>query len=568
MPSPLDDHPKPNPASAAGAEPAAPVTGAVDVEVRDLTIVLGERVLLEGTAARFEAGQVTLIVGVSGAGKTTLLRVLAGLLDPAEAGVCVSGRVEFGGLEVPERARCRRVGVVFQDPALFDELSPTDNVRLALAHRAPRSRREQVTTAGALLNELQVPTDVRTASLSGGQRQRLAIARTLAYDPDVILYDEPTAGLDAVTAAQVANLIRATQTTHPKTSIVVTHDYQALAPIADRIYFLDPQTRTLREIQRADWPHLQTQLKPVELDPTAGTGSAPRGLGGGPGRRGVLRGLVTRCGDFLAGTADVAANVVLTPLALVPLWRSPYWGLRFLLHYLQLVAGPSAWAYLAVSGMIVGFINTHFIFQYLPFPQYTKPLLIEDLLIALGFALYRIFVPVLATILVAARCGAAVAADVGGKSYGHQIDALRTLGVHPRRYLLTPILYSFLIGTPLLTFLAYWAASTTSLVVFTVTHPAEGPDFWDLHFHQRLVSPDAYFLLGTWWVLAKVLLSAAGTAAIAYHLGIRRKHSTRDVSNSLTATILWATLFVLVVHFAFAFCEFERDRLDVLWAVP
>lgn len=275
-----------------------------------------------------------------------------------------------------------------------------------------------------------------------------------------------------------------------------------------------------------------------------------------------------RCGDFFAATADVAANVVLTPMALVPRWRSPYWGLRFLWHYLQLVAGPSAWAYLAVSGMIVGFINTHFVFQYLPFPQYTKPLLIEDLLIALGFVLYRIFVPVLATILVAARCGAAVAADVGGKAYGHQLDALRTLGVHPRRYLLTPILYSFLIGTPLLTFVAYWAASTTSLVVFTATHPAEGPDFWELHFHQRLVAPDAILLLGTWWVLAKVLLSAAGTAAIAYHLGIRRKHSTRDVSNSLTATILWATLFVLVVHFAFAFCEFERDRLDVLWAVP
>ena len=70
-------------------------------------------------------------------------------------------------------------------------------------------------------------------------------------------------------------------------------------------------------------------------------------------------------------------------------------------------------------------------FRFLPFASYTKPLLIEDLLTSMGFALYRIFVPVLATILIAARCGAAVASDVGGKSYGHQIDALRTLGVRP-----------------------------------------------------------------------------------------------------------------------------------------
>jgi hypothetical protein len=116
-----------------------------------------------------------------------------------------------------------------------------------------------------------------------------------------------------------------------------------------------------------------------------------------------------------------------------------------------------------------------------------------------------------------------------------------------------------------LTFVSYWAAATTSLVVFTAGQPGAGPDFWDLHFHQRLASPDHALFLGTGWLLAKVLLCAVGTASIAYHQGARRKYSTRDVSTAITSTILWSTLFVLAVHFAFAFFEFERDRLDVLW---
>jgi ABC-type transporter Mla maintaining outer membrane lipid asymmetry permease subunit MlaE len=412
---------------------------------------------------------------------------------------------------------------------------------------------------------LQVPADVRTSALSGGQRQRLAIARTLASDPDVILYDEPTGGLDAVTAGQVAALIQATHLSHPKTSIVVTHDYAALAPIADRIYLLDPDTRSLREIDRADWPRLREYLQPIAVaEPPEAAETYGRTRKATP-RRLVdrLRRSGTAGGDFFACTANVAEVAAAAPAALVPLWKSLRWGLRFLLHYLWLVAGPSAWIYLAISGMIVGFVTTHFTFRYLPFPQYTQPLLIEDLLMAVGFALYRILVPVLATILIAARCGAAVASDVGGKQYGHQIDALRTLGVRPRSYLLTPILYSLLLGTPLLTVVAYATASWTSVVVFSAAHPTEGPNFWDLYFHRKLVTPEAICFRGTGWLLAKTLLCALGIGLIAYHQGVRPKYSPRAVSRGITATILWATLYVLLVHFAFAFFEFERDRSDV-----
>jgi ABC-type transporter Mla maintaining outer membrane lipid asymmetry permease subunit MlaE len=181
---------------------------------------------------------------------------------------------------------------------------------------------------------------------------------------------------------------------------------------------------------------------------------------------------------------------------------------------------------------------------------------IENVLHALGFALYRILVPLLGTILIAARCGAAVASDVGGKVYGQQIDALRTFGVRPERYLLTGIMYAFLLGTPLLVAVSFFAARLTSLAVFTATHPDLGAFFWESHFHRELIEPGELLYRGTGWLLAKTLCCAAGMGLLAYTWGRRPKHSTDDVSRGITSNILWSTLYVLVVHFAFAFYEF------------
>ena len=523
----------------------------VRIVLDDVSIHAGGNCLVRDAAAEFPPGEVTLIVGPSGAGKSTLLRVLAGLVDERSKGLEVSGRVLWNGRPESARRRCRATGVVFQDGALLDELSPLDNLRLARAHRSSRGDRAAVPSVRALADELRVPTRVRTALLSGGQRQRLAIARTLAYDPDVILYDEPTSGLDSATAVRVAERLRSTHDTHRKTTIVVTHDYEALAPIADRIYVLDASTQTLEQVPRSEWDRLRERMLQAQLAVADGPSDSRQSSGG------WWQAIAGRVSGFFSGTSRVAESVLTSCFWCLPLWRSPWWGVRFLLHYFRLVAGLSAWTYLLLSGIIIGFVATYFTFRFLPYAQYTKPLLIEDLLMSMGFALYRILVPVLATLLIAARCGAAVASDIGGKSYGHQLDALRTMGVSPQRYLLGPILNSFLLGTPLLTGLSYIAARFTSLTVFVATHPHLGADYWDLHFHRMLVVPGQSWYAGTAWVLAKVLTCGFGVGLLAYYRGARPQYSGRDVSDSITSTILWSTLLVLTVHFAFAFFEFD-----------
>ncbi|MBI1901320.1 MAG: ABC transporter permease [Planctomycetia bacterium] len=241
----------------------------------------------------------------------------------------------------------------------------------------------------------------------------------------------------------------------------------------------------------------------------------------------------------------------------MPLWKSPLWGLRYLAHYLRLVADPSAWLYLGLAGAIVGFVSTYFTFLHFPYARFTAPVLTDEVLKSLGFAMYRILVPVMATILIAARCGAAVASDVGGKVYGQQLDALRTFGVRPSRYVLTGICWAFLIGTPLLVGISFLVAKITSLIVFTSFEPAWGPYYWDQHFHRILREPGQAFYNGTGWLLLKVLLCAAGIAQIGYHRGASPKYSGRDVSAAITSTVLWSTLYVLAVHFALAFFEFD-----------
>jgi ABC-type transporter Mla maintaining outer membrane lipid asymmetry permease subunit MlaE len=172
--------------------------------------------------------------------------------------------------------------------------------------------------------------------------------------------------------------------------------------------------------------------------------------------------------------------------------------------------------------------------------------------------LFRVLAPLLVTLLVAARTGAAFAADVGGKVYARQFDALRSFGVDPSRYLLTALELALLLAMPFLVWVMWWLGEFASLGVFLFTHPDRNYFFWDRAFHRGLINEEFPLHWGWNWVLAKTECCAFGIAAIAWFVGAREKLSADDVSRSVTRTVIAASLWVLVVHFLFAFFEFPQ----------
>ena len=523
------------------------------VEIRGLTVRAGERTIIDHADAEFPAGAVTLVVGSSGAGKSILLRVLAGLISPTTIGFSLEGSLCIGERDVvasPGRAGAS-TGVVFQSFALFDELTAEENVLFGLDHRPspalrPKGpmRRE---TSRKLLDQLGLGRARSVARLSGGEKQRLAIARALAYDPALIAYDEPTSGLDPRNARRVADLIQTTAKAHGKTTVVVTHDWSHFAPVAARAYLLE--NGRLRQVPTEDLARWEASPEGLLEEKSREEANAAA--------TSLFRRALEWAQAIFVATGRAVEAFALSIFGLVPRWPSARWGVRLLVHYLGLVASPGACLYFVASGVIAGFVATYFTFKFLPFRAYTEPLLTEELLHGLGFALYRIIVPVLITILLAARCGAAVASDVGTRRYTNATDALASMGAPPPRYLLTGVVHAFLFGAPILVAIAFLSARLTSLLVFSYNHPQEDALFWDGHFHRNLRVPGELFWRGTGWLVSKVLLCGFGVGCVAYFQGMRPKESHTRVHRGITATIIAATLFVLLVHFAYAFLEFE-----------
>ncbi|MFW5695025.1 MAG: ABC transporter ATP-binding protein [Alkalispirochaeta sp.] len=232
--------------------------------VNDLWKSFGDNHVLQGVDISFGKGDVTSIIGQSGTGKSVLIKNIIGVLEPDRGEIYFRGKSMVSG-DPEDRAELRRqFGYLFQDSALFDSMTVAENIAFPLVEgRGEKDRRRIEQVVQEKLEWIGLPdvADTYPAELSGGMRKRVGLARTLAVQPEVLLFDEPTTGLDPILAATINDLITKVNEEFGITCILITHDIQATFRISDYIGFLyEGQIQaqgTPDELSRTDHPVLR-----------------------------------------------------------------------------------------------------------------------------------------------------------------------------------------------------------------------------------------------------------------------------------------------------------------------
>jgi phospholipid/cholesterol/gamma-HCH transport system ATP-binding protein len=210
---------------------------ALPVQVSSLSKSFGEQTVLNGISLEVAQGETLSVLGRSGTGKSVLLKLIIGLHKPDSGSIRVHGQ-EVTGLPLkPLNEVRKRLGFLFQQAALYDSLTVEENVAFPLRRHSKMSDDERNERVRELLTSVGMDQDAHKipAEISGGMQKRVGLARALALEPDILLFDEPTAGLDPITAAEIDDLILRLQRERNMTSIVVTHDIHGAQAISDRL---------------------------------------------------------------------------------------------------------------------------------------------------------------------------------------------------------------------------------------------------------------------------------------------------------------------------------------------
>jgi phospholipid/cholesterol/gamma-HCH transport system ATP-binding protein len=223
-------------------------TAAIKIEIRDLTMAYGSHVIMQGINAQVKRGSVFVIMGNSGSGKSTLLRHMLGLQRPASGDILYDDTSFWGMDDEARRAQLRKYGVLFQSGALWSSMTLAENVALPLLEYTdwPATDLEDIVRLKLALVGLNGFEDYYPAEISGGMRKRAGLARAMALDPEILFFDEPSAGLDPLTSRNLDQLILELRDGLGATIVVVTHELASIFMIADDSIFLDAETKTLR----------------------------------------------------------------------------------------------------------------------------------------------------------------------------------------------------------------------------------------------------------------------------------------------------------------------------------
>jgi phospholipid/cholesterol/gamma-HCH transport system ATP-binding protein len=237
------------------------------VALKGLRKSFGRQIVLNGIDLAVEQGETIAILGRSGTGKSVLLKLLIGLQQPDSGSILIRGR-EITDLDLKLLNEVRtKIGFLFQQAALYDSLTVEENVAFPLVRHANLSDGERRRRVHELLSIVGMDKDLKKmpSEISGGMQKRVGLARALALDPELLLFDEPTAGLDPITAAEIDRLISQFKEQRKITSIVVTHDIHGARSFADRVVVLNEGNivtkGTFAELQKSADPFVTRFLR-------------------------------------------------------------------------------------------------------------------------------------------------------------------------------------------------------------------------------------------------------------------------------------------------------------------
>lgn len=218
------------------------------IEIQNLTMAYGSYVVMHDINAKVKRGSVFVIMGNSGSGKSTLLRNMIGLQTPAEGDILYDGKSFKMMDEEARRIQLRKCGVLFQNGALWSSMTLAENVELPLQEYTDWSATEvaDIARLKLALVGLNGFEDYYPAEISGGMRTRAGLARAMALDPEILFFDEPSAGLDPLTSRNLDQLILELRDSLGATVVVVTHELASIFMIADDSIFLDAEIKTMR----------------------------------------------------------------------------------------------------------------------------------------------------------------------------------------------------------------------------------------------------------------------------------------------------------------------------------
>lgn len=473
------------------------------IKFENFSVQRGQREIIRNASLEFPDKGITAIIGPSGAGKTSFLMALGGI--GRSVGLNVTGKMSNSAGAPKDLATVTEPSgsIVFQSAALYDEFSVAKNLELVASNnRAPD--KANLTEVSKLLEGIE--PDQLPNTLSGGQRQRVAIARSLYADHNLLLMDEPNSGLDITRSAILVDTIRRVAETGHHVVIAAHHPEPFLEHVT-QVLFMDGQGN----------------IVPVEA-----TSNAVK--------------------EAFSGTLDTGLRGKgSAPEISIQRQTSAHWIREFFRRELwSLVLAPSNILYVGIACALLAFTAAYVTVIRYPFSGVLLDLTLDVLVVELGAANYRFTVPLLVSILVAARSGALVTTDIAMKSLSGEIMALSQLRVPINLYRGASLLTVLALST----FILYVIGIVITLLMITVA--VNIPTGIPPALLRSLVVADIVSengsLVGWPWVLAKTLLSGAAIGVVSLTIGRRRVESGRDITASASRAILVSVLVVIVLH--------------------